>query len=256
MDNDLKLNFNGDIMAEGKGKKEIKPEITNVILGNVLVHLYRGEVQRVNTWRNRLDRTPYWSMVMVAGMITWSYSSPNRHPALILLTIPITSAILTLEANRYQIHEVWRSRLRLLEENFLANMLDPETTLPRTEWMKVLSNDLREPEHKVALWAALAVRLRRVYLWIFSTIILSWFMKITIHPTQAESLTMALERGRIGFLPGPYVAIFLIFFLASLTILSFVGVYSVKEKREGEVLEEEPGYEWRRNENYHDDLED
>ncbi|MBS3792819.1 MAG: DUF2270 domain-containing protein [Candidatus Bipolaricaulota bacterium] len=243
-------------MPEDKENEEIEPEITSDILGNVLVHLYRGEVQRVNTWRNRLDRTPYWSMVMVAGMITWAYASPNRHPALILLTIPITSAILTLEANRYQIHEVWRSRLRLLEENFLSNMLDPEATLPRTEWMKVLSNDLKEPEHKVSLWAALAVRLRRVYLWIFSTIILGWFMKITIHPTQAESLYVAMERGRIGFIPGPSIAIFLIVFFVSLSVLSFIGVYSVKEKREGEVLEEEPGYEWRRNEDYHEDLED
>lgn len=232
---------------EGKDEKT-EPKITDEILGNVLVHLYRGEVQRVNTWRNRLDRTPYWSMVMVAGMITWSYSSPNRHPALILLTIPITSAILTLEANRYQIHEVWRSRLRLLEENFIANMLDPGPSLPRTEWMKVLSTDLRKPEHKVSIWAALVVRLRRIYLWIFSTIILAWFMKITIHPTQADSLVVALERGRIGFIQGPAIAVFLIVFLVTLFLASFMGMYSVKEKRKGEVLEEEPGYEWRRNE--------
>ncbi|MCF7890622.1 DUF2270 domain-containing protein [Candidatus Bipolaricaulota bacterium] len=235
-------------MPEDEENEEIEPDITSDILSNVLVHLYRGEVQRVNTWRNRLDRTPYWSMVMVAGMITWSYASPARHPALILLTIPITSAILTLEANRYQIHEVWRSRLRLLEENFLSNMLDPEASLPRTEWMKVLSNDLRKPEHKVSIWSALAVRLRRIYLWIFSTIILGWFMKIIIHPTQAETLKVALDRGKIGFIPGPSVAVFLIVFLSLLFVLSFVGVYSVKEKREGEVLEEEPGYEWRRNE--------
>ncbi len=235
-------------MPDNEASDEVEPEITSDILGNVLVHLYRGEVQRVNTWRNRLDRTPYWSMVMVAGMMTWAYASPNRHPALILLTIPITSAILTLEANRYQIHEVWRSRLRLLEENFLANMLDPEASLPRTEWMKVLSNDLQEPEHKVSIWVALAVRLRRIYLWIFSTIILGWFMKITIHPTQAETLNVALERGRIGFIQGPSVAVFLIVFLTIIFVFSFIGEYAVKEKREGEVLEEEPGYEWRRNE--------
>jgi len=141
-----------------------EPKISNDQLENVLIHLYRGEVQRVNTWRNRLDRTPYWSLVMVAGMITWSYSTPTRSPALILLTIPITLAVLFLEANRYQMHEVWRSRLRLLEENFIANMLDPEASIPRSEWMKVLSNDLREPEHKLTISSALAVRLRRIYI--------------------------------------------------------------------------------------------
>ncbi len=241
---------NGEIMSDDFENDEVEPKITSDILSNVLVHLYRGEVQRVNTWRNRLDRTPYWSMVMVAGMISWAYASPNRHPALILLTIPVTSAILTLEANRYQFHEVWRSRLRLLEENFLSNMLDPEASLPRKEWMKVLSNDLREPEHKVTLWTALAVRLRRVYLWIFFTIILGWFMKIIIHPTQAETMSVALERARIGFIPGIAVAVFLIVFLILLFLLSILGTHVVKERREGEVMEEEPGYEWRRNEDY------
>ena len=230
-----------------------KPKISNDQLETVLIHLYRGEVQRVNTWRNRLDRTPYWSIVMVAGMITWSYSTPTRSPALILLTIPITLAVMVLEANRYQIHEVWRSRLRMLEENFIANMLDPEASLPRTEWMKVLSNDLRKPEHKLSLWAALAVRLRRVYIWIFATIILSWFMKLTIHPTQAKSLSVTIQRGEIGYIPGVAVASFLIAILALLLSVVVAGTYSVKEKREGEVLEEEPGYEWRRKEKFDED---
>jgi len=227
---------------------EKKPEISNDQLENVLIHLYRGEVQRVNTWRNRLDRTPYWSIVMVAGMITWSFSNQTRSSSLILLTIPLTLAIMFLEANRYQIHEVWRSRLRLLEENFIANLLDPESSLPRTEWMKVLSNDLREPEHKLTLWAALAVRLRRVYIWIFTTIVLSWFLKLTIHPTQAKSLAETIDRARIGFIPGMPVAAFVISILFVLISIVVTGTYSVKEKREGEVLEEEPGYEWRRNE--------
>ena len=225
-----------------------EPKISNDQLENVLIHLYRGEVQRVNTWRNRLDRTPYWSLVMVAGMITWSYSTPTRSPALILLTIPITLAVLFLEANRYQMHEVWRSRLRLLEENFIANMLDPEASIPRSEWMKVLSNDLREPEHKLTISSALAVRLRRIYIWILTTIILSWFMKLTIHPTPAETFSVTIKRAAIGFIPGSAVIAFLLLLLFSLALLAVFGIYQVKEKREGEVLEEEPGYEWRRQE--------
>ncbi len=233
-----------------------EPEISNAQLDNVLIHLYRGEVQRVNTWRTRLDRTPYWSLVMVAGMITWSFSTPTRSPALILLTIPITLAVLFLEANRYQMHEVWRSRLRLLEENFIANLLDPGATIPRSEWMKVLSNDLRQPEHKVTITAAITVRLRRIYIWILTTIILSWFMKLTIHPTQAATFADTIKRAKIGFIPGVAVVIFLLVFLASLGTLTVFGIYPVKEKREGEVLEEEPGYEWRRKEKTGEEGED
>ncbi|MFW6111771.1 MAG: DUF2270 domain-containing protein [Candidatus Bipolaricaulota bacterium] len=225
-----------------------KPEIPEEI-EKALIHLYRGEMQRVNTWRNRLDRTPYWSLVMVAGMISWSFSAPERSPALILVTIPITSALLTLEANRYQIHEVWRSRLRLLEENFFANLLDPDATLPRSKWMKVLSRDLREPEYKVSFSAALALRLRRIYLWIYATILLSWFIKMVLHPTQAKSLFESIQRARIGFIPGPAVILCLLLFFILVSALAFLGIYTVKEERGGHVLEEEPGYEWRREEN-------
>ncbi len=160
---------------------------------------------------------------------------------------------MVLEAHRYQIHEVWRSRLRLLEENFIANLLDPESSIPRRRWMKVLSNDLREPEHKLTLLAAVTVRLRRIYIWIFTTIVLSWLMKLTIHPTPAESLSDAIERAAIGFIPGMAVVIALLLILLLLAILSVVGFYPLKEKREGEVLEEEPGYEWRRKEEGEED---
>jgi hypothetical protein len=44
------------------------------------------------------------------------------------------------------------------------------------------------------------------------------------------------------------VAAFVISILFVLISIVVTGTYSVKEKREGEVLEEEPGYEWRRNE--------
>lgn len=225
-----------------------KPEISDDEIETALIHLYRGEVQRVNTWRNRLDRTPYWSLVMVAGMISWAFSAPTRSPALILITIPLTSALLTLEANRYQMHEVWRSRLRLMEENFFANLLDPDTSLPRSEWMKVLSQDLREPEFKVSFFTALSLRLRRIHLWIFTTIIFGWFMKLTLHPTQVKSVTAMVKRARIGFVPGIAVVLFMVSFLVLVVLLALIGIYPVKEERGGQVLEEEPGYEWRREE--------
>ncbi|MFP4508439.1 MAG: DUF2270 domain-containing protein, partial [Candidatus Acetothermia bacterium] len=220
-------------------KDEEKPEISSDKIEAVLIHLYRGEIQRVNTWQGRLDKTPYWTLVMVAGMISWSFSAPNRSPALILVTIPLASALLTLEANRYQIHEVWRSRVRLLEENLFNNILDPEATLPRTEWMKVLSEDLREPQFKVSFFTALAMRLRRIYLWIFATILVGWFMKLTLHPIQAASIQEVIERARIGFIPGLGVTLFMLSFFIMISLLGILEFSRPKKKEEARS--------WRRN---------
>lgn len=230
-----------------KMSENITSKSSNDEIEMVLVHLYRGEVQRVNTWRNRLDTTPYWSLIMAAGIVTWSYSSPTRSPALILLVVPLTFAVLILESHRYQMHEVWRTRLRLLEENFIANVLDPQSTLPREEWRKLLASDLRQPEHKVGFLAAMTMRLRRIYLWIFLTIVLGWGMKINLHPLPASKIETLLYRARIGFIPGLAVITIVLLFMVALTIIAVTGIFLLKEDRKGEVPEEEPGYEWRRN---------
>ena len=90
---------------------EERPEdnFSDETLANALLQLYRGEIQRVNTWRNRLDTTPHWSIVLAAGIVTWTFSGAERSPALILVSIPLVAALMVLEADRYQMHEIWRS---------------------------------------------------------------------------------------------------------------------------------------------------
>src|SRR5581483_3187748 len=41
-----------------------------------MVHFYRGEIQRANTWRNRLDTTRNWAIVTTAGVISFALAAP------------------------------------------------------------------------------------------------------------------------------------------------------------------------------------
>jgi len=215
-------------------------------IADVLIHLYRGEIQRVNTWRNRLDATPRWAILLAAGVISWTFSSPERSPALILISIPLVTVFLILEAHRYQMHEIWRSRLRLIEENFFAYALDQEGALPHKDWTKVLAQDLRVPEHKSTLCHAIAIRLKRIYFWVFLSIILAWTFKANIHPDNAENMETFLDRIQVGLIPGQTIFYFIFFLLLLLIGWMLWGKKEEKENREGEIPEEEPGYEWRR----------
>jgi len=230
------------------GDMDAKKKLTTDDLPTALIHLYRGEIQRVNTWRNRLDTTPHWAIILVAGIISWTFSSSTRSPSLILLALPPLAALLLLESRRYQVHEIWRSRLRLLEENFLANLCDPKSNLPRKEWLKVLADDLRVPEHKSTLREAIAVRLRRIYLWLFLTLFFAWFFKLSLHPHLTSSLRQVMARASLGLISGLAVFASAIAIITFLTLLAVWGLWQEEEERKGEVLEEEPGYEWRRRE--------
>jgi len=68
-----------------------------------------------------------------------------------------------MEARRYRTYDIWRSRVRLLEENVSANALDPEG-VEQPNRRELLSEDLREPRIETPTVEAVARRLRRVYL--------------------------------------------------------------------------------------------
>ena len=50
-----------------------------------MVHFYRGEIQRANTWRNRLDNTTNWAVLAAGAAISFALSDPNNHYGVIIL---------------------------------------------------------------------------------------------------------------------------------------------------------------------------
>src|SRR5258708_15822707 len=103
-------------------------KFSNAEFNTAMAHLYRGEVQRSNTWRNRLDTTTNWAVLTAGATLSFAFSSPtNPH-----FVIPINSILLVIfllmEARRYRYYEIWSSRVRVLETAYFAHFLPPEPT--------------------------------------------------------------------------------------------------------------------------------
>jgi uncharacterized membrane protein len=169
------------ILNESAGRSEnalgLSPTTSSEAVAAV-VHYYRGELARMISWRDRLDRTTNWAIGAVAAMLSVSLSTADSHHTVLLLAMLIVYILLVIEARRYRFFHVYRCRVRLLERNYFAQMFAPLPVQP-TPWLNVIGEDLRVPKFTVTLRQAMSRRLRRNYGWIFSILLLAWVIKAT-----------------------------------------------------------------------------
>ncbi|WP_430506431.1 DUF2270 domain-containing protein [Haloparvum sp. PAK95] len=164
---------------------------------SAMAHLYRGEVHRMKLWRERLDRTTNWAVIVMAAILTWAFSSPNNPHYIILVGIATLSIFLVVEARRYRGYDIWRSRVRTLQENVWSVGLDPSKDVADPEWRTKLGDDYRNPAIKITAEEAIAHRLRRIYLPLFAVLLLSWLVRITAFSPEPWLRTAA-----VGMIPG------------------------------------------------------
>ncbi len=192
-----------------------------------LVHFYRGEVQRSNVWRSRLDATTNWAVITAGATLSFVFSSPDNPHFAIPINSILVSIFLFMEARRYRYYEVWANCVRVLETGYFAPMLSHQAIPPDKEWAEHISADLITPHFTISEWEAVGRRLRSNYIWIFVLLALSWTLKIYIHPfpivatdPKVNLLDLFLQRASVGLAPGWFVilcgAIFngLMFFIA------------------------------------------
>jgi uncharacterized membrane protein len=152
---------------------------------SAFAHLYRGELHRMKLWRERLDRTTNWSVLLMAAVLTWAFTNPSNPHYVLLVGGLAVALLLRLEAHRYRAYDVWRSRVRSLQRNVWATGLDPDRGLGDEEWRRRLADDYDEPTVKITTEEALAHRLRRVYLPLFAVFTLAWTLRVTAFGPQA-----------------------------------------------------------------------
>lgn len=221
-------------------EREIGPQVgaEGAELGSVMGHAYRGEIDRVGTWRRRLDQTTTWAVTVLAAILTWAFSSGDNPHYILLIGVVVLTIFLGMEARRYRDYDVFRSRVRLLQQNLFANVLDPTQGVESHDWRVELSRDYRTPTLKVSYFEALANRLRRVYLALLGVLVVAWLFRITAFDPRQDWLTSA----QIAYVPGSAVVVVVCGFFLSLLAVTF---WPRERHAKGEFREGDPN-EWKK----------
>ena len=188
---------------------------TQAEFNTAMVHFYRGEVTRANTWRNRLDTTTNWAVLTTGATLSFAFSSPTNPHFVILINTVLVGFFLFMEARRYRYYEIWSRRTRLVETGYFSQILIPDAAADDS-WTKLLAADLQSPQFNISEWEALGRRLRRNYLWIFVLLAACWNLKVYIHPVPAYDFNAFVDRATIGVVPGDVVLMVGVLFNAGL----------------------------------------
>ncbi|WP_458190221.1 DUF2270 domain-containing protein [Haladaptatus sp. NG-WS-4] len=184
---------------------------------SALAHLYRGEIHRMKFWRERLDRTSNWAITVMAAILTWAFSSRTNPHYIVLLAIVMVSIFLLIEARRFRTYDMWRSRVRMLQQNVFALALDDSAGVVDEDWRQKLSRDYRTPTMKVSLEEALAHRLRRVYFYLFLVLLAAWLFHLTAYAPVSEWP----ESAAIEWVPGSVVITAVVAFYVCLVVVAY-----------------------------------
>jgi len=171
---------------------------------SALIHLYRGEVSRANTWRMRLDATTNWAVITVGAALTFAFGSPDNPHFVLLLVLLLVLTFLYIEARRYRYYELWYYRVHLMETDFFAAML-VSPFRPSPDWADDLAQSLLHPTFPITWWEAVGRRFRRNYVWLITLLLVSWAAKLALHPQPAADLAAVLDRAALGRISGPWV---------------------------------------------------
>ena len=198
-----------------------------------MAHLYRGEIHRMTAWRDRLDRTTNWAVLVMSGVLTYGFSGADRPHYILLLGFAALVAFLLIEAERYRGYDVWRGRVRTLQRNVFAYGLDPSQGIEDPAWRRDLSRDYRNPVIKITTEEAIAHRLRRIYLLLFTVVLGAWVVHVTTFSSEPWRASAT-----IGEIPGVVVAAVL---AVGYLVAVFVAVRPRTWNAEDELHEREVG---------------
>jgi uncharacterized membrane protein len=207
-----------ELDPEAPEEREIGREMVDQStgLGPVVAHMYRGEVDRAVNWRGRLDSTTNWAVTIISGILAYAFSSEDVAHSIILAGMAIGVVFLLIEARRFRRYDIWRARVRSMQENLFANALDPSDGVEQRDWRAQLSEDYRNPRPKIPLRTALAHRLRRVYLPLLCGLLLVWLFRLSGSDgpmVQAASVSGTPGWAVVTAIAAAYVCFFALAFL-------------------------------------------
>jgi uncharacterized membrane protein len=167
-----------------------------------LAHLYRGEMYQSKIWRNRLDTTTNWAVVVTGIALSVTFSTADASPIPLLLVSWVVLIFLFFEARRYLYYDLFRVRVRVMEINFYGPMLLGQGLRTDNDWHRLLADDYRNLGFHISFMEGLGRRIRRTYGWIFAALLACYVAKILVHPVPLQTWAELWQRAAIGPLPG------------------------------------------------------
>lgn len=177
----------------------------------ILVHYYRAMVGRADTWRLRMDTTTNWAIGATAALLSFSLGDPEIPHFVIFFSSFLTFIFLLLEARRLSFYHLWQQRVLLLERHLVARATrsdqEAEGSDPADEQALAMALEphLGRTVPTMSMQKAVSRRLRRVYVYLFLAQVLAWLLKLSMHPTDATSAGVWMDRAAVGPLSGPMV---------------------------------------------------
>lgn len=206
-----------------------------------IVHLCRGEIQRLTVWRQRLDVTSNWAILLMVALITFTLGSPDVPHFTLLLGLALIAISVLIEGRRYCHLQHCGWRLYLIESGYYANLLDPSGTPPVPDWREKLAEDLRRPRFLMSWFEATRIRLRRNYLMVLYLVTAAWITKLFIHPERPGSVHDFYDHLAIGHLLPPwFVASTAFVFVAGATLLAVTCPPAEKREKWGGAFADPP----------------
>ena len=164
-------------------------------------------MDRATTWRQRIDLPTNWAITTGGAVTSFALSKPEHSHVVLLIDVLLTSAFLIIEARRMRYYDLWASWLRVLETDYLAQIISANQTGTHQPWEELLAHDFADPHFKVSTLQLVARRLRDTYLALYSFLLLCWLLKLFVHQPvdQGFSSQSLIDRAAIGLIPGSIV---------------------------------------------------
>jgi uncharacterized membrane protein len=139
-----------------------------------LAHFYRAEMYRSMVWRTRLDTSTNWAIISTLAILTTSLNNPAYATEALLLGMFVNVVFLIIEARRFRFFDVWRARVRMMEENFYGGILRRDQESLDIDWGRQVADDLLRPRFHLTRMQAFRARLMRNFRFIFGLFLIAW----------------------------------------------------------------------------------
>ena len=175
---------------------------------SAVVHFYRAIVMHADVWRERLDATTNWAVVTTIGVISFAFSRPDTPHFVLLFLIAASWLFLIMETRRYQVYDLWRRRIRSINQFIIAPRISSKNAPPQEEidrGLTALALDLGRAVPHLRFVDALGYRIRRNYGFIFLFTVGSWILKLILHPGEPTSFSEVVSHAELAAIPGSVV---------------------------------------------------